>query len=285
MQTTAISGGNITYDGGANVTARGVCWGTSPNPTISGNHTSDGIGSGIFISNLTGLPINTKHYVRAYATNSIGTKYGDERYFATKGVIGTVTDVDGNTYSTIQIGTQVWMAENLRTTKYRDNTLIPRITDNTEWKNLTTPGYCWYNNDSLTYKSPYGALYNWYAVSTKKLCPTGWHVPNEDDFGIFGLYVGGEEVAGGKMKETGFTHWNSPNTGATDELGITTLPGGFRRYNDGVFSSIRYYGEYWSSTEYDTEVAGGVEISYNSSGVSVGEPNKKYGFSIRCIKD
>ncbi|MCJ7449862.1 MAG: T9SS type A sorting domain-containing protein [Bacteroidales bacterium] len=295
-QVKAISGGSISYDGGTAVTARGVCWSISENPTIADNHTSDGTGTGSFTSNIQGLSHSTKYYVRAYAVNNIGTAYGAQVSFTTQfgGPIvfnpsltyGTVTDIEGNVYTTIQIGTQLWMAENLRTTKYKDNTLIPRITDNTAWKDLLTPGYCWYDNDSLAYKSTYGALYNWYAVSTKKLCPTGWHVPTEGDFETFGLYVGDVAVAGGKMKETGLTHWITPNTGATNEIGFTALPGGYRRYTDGVFTSIAYYGEYWSSAEYSTEGAGGAELSYNSNGVSVeGEPNKKYGFSVRCIKD
>jgi len=284
-QSTATGGGDITYDGGTEVTARGVCWSKSQNPTISGSHTTDGTGSGVFISNLKELTINTKYYIRAYATNSIGTSYGEQRFFSTKGATGTVSDVDGNTYSTIQIGTQWWMAENLRTTKYRDNTPIPRVTGSTAWKDLTTPAYCWFSWDSLTNKIPYGALYNWYSVATKKICPTGWHVPEDSDWETFGIYIGGEEVAGAKMKEAGTTHWMSPNTGATDELGFTALPGGFRRYTDGSFSSIRYYGEYWSSTEYSADNAAGAELSYNSGAIKPSGTNKKYGFSVRCIKD
>jgi uncharacterized protein (TIGR02145 family) len=199
-QTSAITGGNISYDGGADVTARGVCWGTSPGPTISGNYTSDGVGAGTFVSNLTGLTINTKYYVRAYATNSIGTNYGNEIFFSTKGATGTVSDVDGNTYQTIQIGTQIWMAENLKTTKYNDETSIPNVTDATEWLNLTTPGYCWYNNDAATYKTPYGAMYNWYAVNTGKLCPAGWHVPSEPEFYVLDDYLGSEGDSVGKIK-------------------------------------------------------------------------------------
>jgi uncharacterized protein (TIGR02145 family) len=284
-QTTAISGGNITYDGGTAVTARGVCWSTSVNPTIADNHTSDGPGTGIFISNLKELTINTKYYVRAYATNSIGTNYGDEIFFATKGATGTVSDLDGNTYSTIEIGTQVWMTENLKTTKYNDNKPIPRVTDNTIWKNLTTPGYCWYNNDSLTYKPAYGALYNWFAVNTTKLCPTGWHVPSNDEFIAFVTYLGGLDVAGGKIKETGTTHWFSPNTGATNETGFTGLPGGRRYYYDGSFISLGALGYYWSATE-DEVIYGGIGIlHYDSAAIEGDGYSKPNGMSVRCIKD
>ncbi|MBG0859550.1 MAG: T9SS type A sorting domain-containing protein [Bacteroidales bacterium] len=283
--TSAVSGGNINYDGGTAITTRGVCWGTSPNPTISNNHTSDGPGTGIFISNLTGLTINTKYYVRAYATNNVGTNYGNEVFFSTRGAAGTVSDVDGNTYSTIQIGTQIWMAENLKTTKYNDNTRIPKVTDNTTWKNLTSPGYCWYNNDSLTYKPAYGALYNWFTVNTGKLCPTGWHVPKNDEFIAFVTYLGGLEMAGGKLKETGTTHWLSPNTGATNETGFTALPGGRRYYYDGSFMSRGQLGYYWSATE-DEVIYGGVGIlHYNSVEIEGDSYSKPNGMSVRCMKD
>jgi uncharacterized protein (TIGR02145 family) len=179
------------------------------------------------------------------------------------------------------------MAGNLKTTKLNDGTTsISNEIGNTAWAGLTTPAYCWYSNNESTYKATYGALYNWYAVNTKKLCPTGWHVPTVSDFETFGLYVGDVAVVGGKMKETGLTHWMSPNTGATDEIGFTALPGGFRWYNTGGFISIGYYGEYWSSTEYTTNEAGGIQLHYNSKAVDVyGEPNKKFGFSVRCLKE
>ena len=122
-----------------------------------------------------------------------------------------VQDIDGNNYLTVTIGTQIWMAENLRTTKYNDGTAIPLVTDNTTWANLTTPAYCWYNNDAKTNGSTYGALYNWYSVNTKKLCPTGWHVPNDTEWTTLTTYLGGTAVAGGKLKETGTAHWYSPN--------------------------------------------------------------------------
>lgn len=157
-ENSAQSGGNITVDGGATITARGVCWSTSQNPTITNSHTSDNSGPGSFTSSLTGLIQNTTYYVRAYATNSAGTAYGNEISFTTK---GPVTDIDGNVYYTVTIGSQVWMAENLKTTKHNDGTAIPLVTDPTQWGNLTTPGYCWNNNDETTYKNTYGALYNW----------------------------------------------------------------------------------------------------------------------------
>jgi uncharacterized protein (TIGR02145 family) len=153
------------------------------------------------------------------------------------GELFTLTDVDNNTYKVVKIGTQVWMAENLKTTRYNDGSAIPLVTDNTEWNNLTTPGYSWYNNDSATYAQTYGALYNWYTVETGNLCPTGWHVPSDAEWTTLTDYLGGEAIAGGKLKETGTAHWDSPNTGATDETGFTAFPGGNRTKN-GPFSNL-----------------------------------------------
>jgi uncharacterized protein (TIGR02145 family) len=226
--TSATSGGNVISDGGATVTARGVCWSTNQNPTIDNSKTSNDIGTGSFTSNLTGLTANTIYYVRAYATNSMGTAYGNQVTFKTTTDVetNTVTDIDGNIYHTVTIGTQVWMVENLKTTKYRNGDPIPNVTGNA-WAALTTGAYCWYNNDAATYKATYGALYNWYAVAdSRNIAPTGWHVPTDAEWTTLTTFLGGESVAGGKLKETGTNHWTSPNTGATNETGFTALPGG-----------------------------------------------------------
>jgi uncharacterized protein (TIGR02145 family) len=195
------------------------------------------------------------------------------------------TDGDVNNYPVVVLGSQVWMAENLKTTKYRDNTDIPNVTDNTAWSNLTADGYCWYNNEAVTYKDIYGALYNWYAVNTGKLCPTGWHVPNESDFLALVAYLGGASNAGGKLKETGNAHWAFPNTGATNETGFTGLPGGYRLYSTGGFTSIGYYGIWWSALQYSATTGGAGIQYYNSSIMDDDEYNKKYGFSVRCLRD
>ena len=142
-------------EGGLPVTARGICWGTSPNPTIADNKTIDGTGASIFSSSLTGLVANTYYYVRSYATNSLGTEYGNELSFYT----GTVTDIDLNVYGTVTIGTQTWLAENLKATKFSDGLAIPLVADNAAWAGLSGSGYCWYNND-INNKDDYGALYN-----------------------------------------------------------------------------------------------------------------------------
>jgi len=197
---------------------------------------------------------------------------------------GTITDSDGNTYNTILIESQCWMKENLATTKYNDGTGIPLVSDTTEWKNLTTPGYCWYHNDQATYGDTYGALYNWHTVNTGMLCPSGWHVPTTVEWETLTTYLGGLSVAGGKLKETGTIHWNSPNTGATNETGFTALPGGGRLYS-GTFYVISNYGNWWSATGLGTEMAWRRYMSHDDSTVGSDQDYKKNGFSVRCLKD
>jgi uncharacterized protein (TIGR02145 family)/uncharacterized repeat protein (TIGR02059 family) len=197
---------------------------------------------------------------------------------------GTVNDNDGNVYNTIVIGTQEWLRENLRTSKYNDGSSIPLVTDNTAWSNLITPGYCWSNNDAATYKATYGALYNWYTVNTGKLCPTGWHIPSDAEWTTLTTYLGGENVAGGKLKETGTAHWYSPNAGATNETNFTALPGGSRDF-DGSFYGIGNYGDWWSSTESNTDIAWDWGMYYLDSNVYRDYYDKRDGFSVRCVRD
>jgi uncharacterized protein (TIGR02145 family) len=284
VQTTATSGGNITSDGGATITARGVCWSTSTNPTIAlSTKIENGTGTVTFTRSIIGLIPNTTYYVRSYATNSVGTGYGSVISFTTQN-FGAVTDNDGNVYKTIIIGTQTWMAENLKTTKYNDGTAISNVSNNTTWVGLTTGAYCWYNNDAVTYKATYGALYNWYTVNTGKLCPTGWHVPTDAQWTTLTTLLGGEGVPGGKLKETGTTHWLSPNLGATNESAFTALPGGECNYN-GSFVQIGYYGSWWSSTESSTASAVSRGMNRSFSQVDRSVQDKYWGYSVRCLRD
>jgi uncharacterized protein (TIGR02145 family) len=279
--TSIISGGNITSDGGAFVTARGVCWGTHFNPTIFDYITTDGTGSGSFSSSLKGLTDGTDYYVRAYAINSAGTAYGTEF-----NIITPLTDIDGNSYNTVKIGTQVWMTKNLKTTKYSDNTKILNVTDNATWIALSEPAYCWYKNDEATNNPRYGALYNWFAVNTGKLCPTGWHVPSEAEWIILTDYIGGESIASGQLKEEGTIDWTSPNMGANNYFGFTALPGGYRTgLNTGSFRTKKYYGWWWASTESDLNRARGRLMTYDASEINPGAGLKTNGYSVRCIKD
>ncbi len=212
-----------------------------------------------------------------------GKTYGKNATFTT--VQSTVNDVDGNYYNVITIGTQVWMGENLKTTRYKNGEAIPKVTNGTEWSNLTAPGYCWYNNNEGTYKNVYGALYNWYTVNTGKLCPTGWHVPTDAEWTILSTYLGGESVAGGKLKETGTTHWMSPNLGASNESVFTALPDGDRS-SSGTFYNIRYQGYWWSSTEgLSMTTAFNRPISNLSWTFYRYNHDKILGFSVRCLRD
>jgi uncharacterized protein (TIGR02145 family) len=196
----------------------------------------------------------------------------------------TVTDIDGNVYKTIIAGTQEWMAENLKTTRYNDGTPIPLVTSDTAWSNLKTPGYCWYNNDEVTYKNTYGALYNWHTVNTGKLCPAGWHVPSDDEWKTLTKFLGGGGIAGGKLKEAGLAHWNKPNSGATDEIGFTALPGGCR-YGIGSFYMLHYYGFWWTTSE---DASGGAftrGMDDDETDVSKHTGVKEVGASVRCVRD
>lgn len=196
----------------------------------------------------------------------------------------TVKDIEDNVYKTVTIGTQVWMAENLKTIKNNDGTAIPLVTDNTAWGALITPGYCWYDNNAATNKATYGALYNWYTANTGKLCPTGWHVPTDAEWTTLTIYLGGETVDGGKLKETGTTHWLTPNTGATNEKNFTALPGGYR-INTGAYLGIGNYGYWWSSTQNTTISAWSRSMSYGSSSISRHPTFEQNGLSVRCVKD
>jgi uncharacterized protein (TIGR02145 family) len=459
--TTATSGGNITNDGGSAIKARGVCWSTIQNPTIVDSKTLNGTGSGNFTSSLTGLTTGATYYVRAYATNSVGTAYGNQQSFTTISVGGpckvsikegtaisicagpstqltampsglagstityswspetglsdpkianpianpavtttytvsatdgtcsptsqvritvnplpiidftfpsgnqsagtavqftssvvgtgsfsyswnfgdgtststianpshvfatnagngsqpfnvtltvtntttncvssiiksitinqspelTVTDIDGNVYHTVTIGTQVWMVENLKTTKYRNGDPIPNVTVNSIWERLTSGAYCWYNNDASTYKATYGALYNWYcAADSRNIAPTGWHVPTDAEWTTLTTFLGGESVASGELKEAGFSHWINPNIGATNGSGFTALPGGSRGYI-GSFYDIGGSGWWWTSTAYSS--TGGWQRYLQPNTVKVyryGSINS-YGYSVRCLRD
>jgi uncharacterized protein (TIGR02145 family) len=198
---------------------------------------------------------------------------------------GILKDIDGNSYKTIQIGNQTWMAENLKTTKYNDNTKIPLVTDVSIWSGLNTPAYCWFVND-ICYKYTFGALYNFYTINTNKLCPIGWHVPTNEDWVSLENYYGGNIFAGAPLKEVGTSHWASPNIGATNESGFTALPGGYREYA-GYWASINYNGLWWSSTEIDNNKAYYRSMCTDNIVIST-ENNfrtKKSGFSVRCIKN
>jgi uncharacterized protein (TIGR02145 family) len=376
---SATSGGNVTNEGGASVTARGVCWSTSQNPTVANSKTSDGAGGGTFTSSITGLSPSTNYYVRAYATNSAGTNYGGQQPFTTPAApyitvtspVGTDHWVGGTTHSitwtdniednvsiviyksgstyrilgssvvnngiytlvlpgdieygndykirissvtngsiygessnfilseitgttgsvnifgqyylTIKIGTQWWMASNLKNNQIGAFTYI---SDNSTWASTTVGAYCYYGNTGSNV-DVYGLLYNWYAVNSGLCCPTGWHVPSDNDWTILATYLGGTSIAGGKMKESGTSHWLSPNTGATNESGFLALPGGYRYGEAGVgsFSGLSAQTAWYSSSMNGANPIY-YYIIYTSSELrrSIGT-TKNYGYSVRCMRD
>jgi uncharacterized protein (TIGR02145 family) len=204
-----------------------------------------------------------------------------------------IRDIDGNVYTSVLIGDQIWMVENLQTTKFNDGSPIPHITDSAEWRNNNTPAYCWYDNKKIEYQYPYGALYNWYAVNTNKLCPTGWHVPSAKDWSDLSDFLGGQAIAGSQLKEVGTKHWCEPNSDATNQTGFTAVPGGTRSSTGEFFargyfygySDCGVYGDWWTSTEDFSDMAIGKNLAANSSELTTSYTFKGTGYSVRCIKD
>lgn len=289
---SAQCAGNVFTDGGSEVTSRGICWSISHGPTILDNKTENGSGTGKFTGSLTGLTEKTKYYVRAYATNKQGTAYGYERSFRTQeGTAGTVTDIDGNMYETIVIGTQTWMTENLKTTKFNDGADIQLVTDGSQWSGLSTPSYCWYGND-INNKDPYGALYNWFAVETGKICPTGWHVPS--DVEVIKLirynFTEAGNVTGVKLRESGTDHWVEcpPWSESTNESGFAALGGANRKaLPSGNFGVLKVSGTWWTASE-TVDGASAYMFFIESCSDYVSLPtsdDQKDGRSVRCIMD
>lgn len=292
--TTAISGGNITSDGGSPITARGVCYGTAQNPTVAGNKTTNGTGTGSFISNITGLTPNTTYYIRAYAINSQGTAYGNLITFTTSVSnleTGTFTDNrDNHVYSWVKIGAQVWMAENLA--------YLPNITKRSIISE-TQKLYYVLDYDSTDIEAAkltsnynkYGALYNWLAAIDA--CPHGWHLSSDNEWKELEMYLGMTQQEadtiywrgqgqGEKLKASLDWFYNSPNANSS---GFTALPGGYAHTNSVQPPPPGYYGYWWTNIEYSTRYAWARELQYDVNSVFRSHFWKANGFSVRCIKD
>jgi uncharacterized protein (TIGR02145 family) len=210
---------------------------------------------------------------------------------------GSVTDIEGNLYNTIKIGDQVWMAENLATTRYNDGSDISNITEHSTWENLSSGAYCWYGNDEATYKDTYGALYNWYTIETGKLCPDGWHVPTDEEYQALEMFLGMSQTQvettgwrgineGSKLSDNA-NLWNDgalENNAEFGTSGFRALPGG-RRALDGNFNYVGALGLWWSSSEFSSTSSWGRYIDANASSVYRRDYEKGYGFSVRCVKD
>ena len=313
--TTAVSGGTVTDDGGYEVTARGVCWSTSHNPTIVNNDrvTSDGIGMGEFTSNITGLTPGTTYYVKAYATNEHGTNYGLEESFTTPVPFicgtNTVTDYDNNVYNTVQIGEQCWMKENMRATHYANGTAITQAS----LSQYSTTNRYYYNPGHATV---YGYLYNWPAAkglgvssvsaNNQGICPTGWHVPSDGEWTQLTQYVGSQSqylcsnnstyIAKALASSTG---WSSSSTtcavgntpGSNNATGFSALPAGYYYYS--YYNGSSHYSfdgsgncaYFWSSTESGSSYAYGRSLYYDGAYVDSNGYSKNLGYSVRCLRD
>lgn len=296
-QTTAKSGGIITSDGGASIIARGLCWSSEHTPTILDEKTSESPAAGNFTSSLKGLNPGTTYNVRAYVTNSAGVGYGNTVSFKTEEALpSSFTDSrDNNVYQIITIGKQTWMAENL---KY-----LPSVVEHVTGSE-TKPYYYVYDYSGKVVADAkktenytiYGVLYNWAAAmagakssvtnpsKVQGVCPKGWHLPSRAEWTQLITNLNGVEVAGGKLKEVGLTHWTSPNANASNETGFTALPGGFRGQS-GDCSYINNYGYWWCATENNENESWCFSLSYETSKVNSFEKNKEVGYSVRCVKD
>jgi len=311
--TSAIINGN-TYSTDYSIWCEGICWSNInsrpylndwPNTVQTENWSRADLTTNNFSLKLTDLTPGTTYYAWAWVQNTIGTGFGDFVSFSTTGsikgdirfnsnlVYRTITDSEGNIYKAVQIGTQTWMAENLKTTKYNDGTPIPNVTDRWVWDSISSPGYCWYLNDE-SYKNTFGALYNWYTVISGKLCPNGWHIPENDEWMQLKYYLGiDNDVSAGQLMETDTIHWVATPPPGTNSSGFTALPGGWINELGIHFGGLGYTGMFWSrypypddlNPDYIVKVVVGWNcnegICLNSGGGSLGN----VGYSVRCIKD
>jgi uncharacterized protein (TIGR02145 family) len=292
-KTTAKASAKIYELGNPGFTEKGFVWDTAQSATLEKNLGKVSVAGmdTTFSGNLSNLKPGTKYFVRAYATNSVGTAYGFPVGFLTVAEPISLTDADGNVYQTVTIGAQVWMAENLRTTKYNDGTPIPNVSLAADWNALTTGAYSDYNNDPAN-ATDYGRIYNWYAINTGKLAPAGWHVPTAAEWATLVTTLGGEGTAGGPAKETGTAHWNAPNTGATNTSGFSARGGGYRHPAVGApgFAALKDVAIFQSASEHVTNPGAWNYYVILEAGKTSFVNIDKYwvkqaGASIRLIKD
>lgn len=287
---SAISGGDVSFNGGDIVTARGVCWSITPGPTVDDSATSNGSGTGVFTSDIKNLDASTTYYIRAYATNSAGTGYGDELEFSTLPACEGVTTFtyESITYNALEIGNQCWMRQNLNVGTKIDN-------NNNQTNNSIIEKYCYNFLDANC--DVYGGLYQWdeimqYAASdnaeigtTRGICPEGWHIPTSNEWAVLSNHLGGDDLAGGKMKEIGTTNWSTPNEGATNESGFTALPAGIRDIADNQTKYLGFTTFYWSSSSPNGAEINTRSLQYQFTTFNTSTESKAFGYSVRCIKD
>ncbi len=289
---SATVSGNVTSDGGSTVTSRGICYNTMPNPTINNNVVNSGSGTGNFSSNLTGLSASTLYYARAFATNAVGTEYGDVITFTTNTPSGsgcqglTTLSYNGHTYGLVEIGSQCWFRENLRTKSYRNGTAIPLVTNNNQWGTDQTGAYTHYDNNPSN-ESLHGLMYNWHAVNNpNQLCPAGWKVPSDQDMCTMEGFLGMNNPCstenwrgtdqGTRLKDN--VTWNGTNT-----TNFSMRASGNRNGN-GSFGNINSNGYLWTSTPEGND-AFFRAFGGNRATVQRSKFAKSLGFSVRCVKE
>jgi len=300
---------SIKNDGGTDIIIKGFVWGLEENITLSSNmgFSENGAGSNNYSHELTNLETETAYYVKAYATNEIGTAYGDAISFTTLPEpwngepcpdCETITDADGNLYRTVQMGNQCWLAENLKTTKYNDNETIQVVVDNNEWKNLNTGACCVYNNEASN-KDDYGMLYNNYAVETGKLCPEGWHVATDNEwktlegfadsqYGIDDEVWHNEGWRGsdtGRKLKTSDVWYSGTDEQGTDNFGFGAFPAGQRNADNGAFERINEWGLWWAAKEQGETNVYRRHMSNHEDNIARFPSNPVSGYAVRCVKD
>ncbi len=281
--TSFVCTSKILNDGNDEIIEKGVCWSTLNRPVIANNRTVDGKGSDDYQSTINGLIQTGVYYVRSYATNSVGTSYGEVMKFQTmEGDGKQVIDYDGNIYNTVQIGDQTWLRENCYAVHYQNGDNVYQTKKNTLFEDLymndtTSPVY--YNIKSTSY---YGETFTWHKlIDSRNICPTGWHPADNSDWLKLINTLGGYDIAGAKMKEVGEEHWHKPNVGATNESGFTALPGG---YNNSI--RVGLYAFWWSGgEEYDSTNALGWFLKYDETAAYNFYADKNVGMTVRCIKN
>ncbi len=281
LMNSSVIGGEVMSTGGA-TTLRGFVWSTLPNPTIAlSTKTQNGYGTGAFRGLITNLQPATTYYVKTYATNFIGTSYGSEYSFQTASP--PVTDVDGNSYETVQICNKTWTSKNLIVTKYKNGDPIPQVTNPSQWAQLTTGAWCYYNNDPSN-EAKYGKLYNWFAVNDPRgIAPSGWHVPSDAEWSSLENCLGGSSIAGSKIKSLS-PLWSQPNN-ATNSSGFSAMPGGARYNTSGQFNDVSGISYFWSSTPASAGLA--MHANTSASVLFLVRTTKSVfdGISIRIVKD
>ena len=277
----SVSGGTIVSDGGLEILAKGIVWSKNREPNISmSTKTNEGGGTSTFISKLTNLAADTRYFVRAYATNDAGTEYGQEQTF--------MTEKEAVVFSgSVSIGSQVWQTKNLNVDRFRNGDPIPEAKTKEEWdaaEKRGQPAWCYYENNASN-GSIYGKLYNWYAATDSRgICPSGWHLPSDKEWTALTNYLGGENVAGSKMKATGTAYWQTSNIGVTNESGFSALPGGYRIY-DGSFKGIRNYAFFWSATENGNYFAWYRILTNDTGKVNRYNFDNSFVASVRCLRN